>query len=289
MRARARDAVLRAAARVRLDAGARALAARHAPVRVLVLHGTPRRHADAFAAQVRWARARFELLDPRAYLEILDGARPPPARPSVVFTFDDGLASNAEVAAPILEELGTRGLFFVCPGFSSLRGADARDFFTTRIRPAEDPARLAADDYESLTPEALRAMQRRGHVIGNHTRSHQHLGTVAPDAIDAEIRGARDTLAGWLDAPVDCFAWTFAWNAITATTWAAALATHRYCFTACPGPGARAPTCVWRTNVEPDVPAHVYRFFYSGLADPIWWSRRRRLAAMHAEASASAR
>lgn len=276
--------MLRVASRLRLDAGARALAARHASVRVLVLHGTPQRHADALAAQVRWARDRFELLDPRAYLEILDGARPPPSRPSVVFTFDDGLASNAEIAAPLLESFGTRGLFFVCPGFSALAGDDALGFFTTRIRPLEAPARLAADDFAPMTPEMMRALHRRGHVIGNHTRSHQDLARVAPDATDAEIRGARDTLATWLDASVSCFAWTFAWNAISAPTWAAALASHRYCFTACPGPGALARTCVWRTNVEPDVPPHVYRFFYSGLADPIWWSRRRRLAALHADA-----
>ena len=51
---------------------------------------------------------------------------------------------------------------------------------------------------------------------------------------------------------------------------------HRYCFTPCPGLGALGPACVWRTNVEADWPSHVYPFFYSGLADPIWWRRRRR-------------
>lgn len=283
MRAEARDAVLRLSARLHLDAGARRLASRHASIRVMALHGTPRREEALFAAQVRWAHDHFDLLDPRAYLEILDGRRPGPARPSLVFTFDDGLASNADVAAPVLESFGTRGIFFVCPAFSTLKGADALSFFTTRVRPG-DPSLLAPDDYLPMSPDTLRSLHRRGHVIGNHTRSHQHLGTVPDSSIDTEIRRARDELSSWLSAPTDCFAWTFAWNAIRAATWSAAVATHRYCFTACPGPGFLAPTCIWRTNIEPSAAPHTYRFFYSGLADPIWYPRRRFLTTLHAAA-----
>lgn len=290
MRAEIRDAVLRLSSRLHLDAGARHLASSRAArahvgasIRVMALHGTPRREEDAFAAQIRWARDHFHLLDPRAYLEILDGTRPAPSRSSLVFTFDDGLASNADVAAPVLESFGTRGIFFVCPAFSALTGADALSFFTTRVRPG-DPSLLTSDDYLPMSPDTLRALHRRGHVIGNHTLTHQHLGTIPDASIESEIRGARDQLSTWLDAAPDCFAWTFAWNAIRAATWSAALSTHRYCFTACPGPGALAPTCIWRTNIEPSAARHTYRFFYSGLADPIWYPRRRRLATLHTTA-----
>jgi peptidoglycan/xylan/chitin deacetylase (PgdA/CDA1 family) len=286
-RARAKDALMRATTGLRLDAGARWLASARgaAPVRGMVLHGTPARLADAFAAQLRWVADRFVVLDPAEYLEILDGTRAAPRRPAVVFTFDDGLGSNASVGAPVLESFGFRGMFFVCPAFAETTGDAARTFFTSRIRPHPDPASLPADDFAPMSPAAMRALRRRGHLIGNHTRSHQHLGEVDAAAIDAEITGARDTLAAWLGEPVTTFAWTFAWDAIRAETWRAALATHRYCFTACPGRDALAAGCVWRTNVEPDLPAHTYPFFYSGLADPIWWTRRRRLAALHALAA----
>src|SRR5262245_60420583 len=147
LRTLGRSAVLRASATLHLDAGARALALlRGASVRVMNMHGTPRRAASALEAQLRWARERFEILRPEAFLGLLDGRELPPRRPALVFTFDDGLASNAEVAAPILEALGMRAFFFVNPAFAVTRGGEARRFFTTRIRPVPDPSVLAAED-----------------------------------------------------------------------------------------------------------------------------------------------
>src|SRR5262245_56519083 len=283
LRAVARSAVLRASGALRIDAGARALAAlRGGSVRVMNLHGTPRRAAAALEAQLRWASEQFEVLHPESFLALLDGREPPPHRPALVFTFDDGLASNAEVAAPILESLGMRALFFVNPAFAITSGEEARRFVTTRVRPIADPSALAADDIEPMDPDTLRALRRRGHVIGNHTRTHEDLRRVSGAALDAEVRGARDTLSAWLKEPVQCFAWTFAWNAITAEAWALALDTHRYCFTACPGTHGHSRGCVWRTNTESSLLPQEYPFFYSGLTDGIWWSRRRRLAGLHA-------
>ncbi len=279
-----KDALLRTSQRLHLDAGARmADGMRGRSIRVMVLHGTPARHARSLEAQLRWVRDHFVVLHPSELLEILDGRAEPPARPAVALTFDDGLASNAEIAAPILESLGMRGLFFVCPRFVETSGADALQFFTRRIRLYDDPATLAPDDYLPMTRLMLRDLRRRGHTIGNHTYSHQDLRQASGSSLEEEIVGARDVLGDWLGEAITTFAWTFAWNAINRDAWALVRASHRYCFTACPGRNAIGPTCVWRTNVEAGLPAHVYRFFYSGLADPVWWSRRRRLAALHAQ------
>jgi peptidoglycan/xylan/chitin deacetylase (PgdA/CDA1 family) len=268
---------------LRLDAGARALMSlASAPVRVVNMHGTPRRNAAALEAQLRWVRERFEVLHPENFLALLDGREVPLRRPAVMFTFDDGLASNAEVAAPILESLEMRALFFVNPAFALTRGKEARRFFTTRVRPVPYPSALAAEDVEPMDSETLVALRGRGHMIGNHTYTHEDLRLVSGVNLDNEVRGARDTLSGWLGEPVECFAWTFAWNAITAEAWALALNTHRYCFTACPGMLGHSRGCVWRTNTESSLAPHEYPFFYSGLADGIWWSRRRRLASLHA-------
>lgn len=176
-----------------------------------------------------------------------------------------------------------RAIFFVNPAFAETSGDDARRFFTTRIRPAEDAGSFSEEDVTPMPPATLRSLRRRGHLIGNHTRSHEDLRRVSGSALEAEIRGGRDTLADWLGEPVECFAWTFAWNAITAEAWTLAGVTHRYCFSACPGTNTGPERSrVWRTNTEDELPPHAYRFFYSGLADGVWWRRRRRLAALHA-------
>lgn len=67
-------------------------------------------------------------------------------RPGVFFTFDDGGASFFSPIAGMLEAHGWRGHFFIT---------------TDRIGTAG-----------FLTPEQLRELRRRGHVIGSHSCSH---------------------------------------------------------------------------------------------------------------------
>ena len=64
-------------------------------------------------------------------------------RGAVSITFDDGLASQLEIAVPVLEKHGLRGTFYLCAGTASM-------------------GRL----------EPWKVVARRGHELGNHTASH---------------------------------------------------------------------------------------------------------------------
>lgn len=72
-------------------------------------------------------------------------------RNDVVFTFDDGGVSFLTAAAPILEEYGKRGVFFI----------------TTKY--------IGANGF--LTKEQVKELEERGHIIGSH--SHSHPGNIA--------------------------------------------------------------------------------------------------------------
>lgn len=285
VRERSRAALLRAATRLRLDAGVRWVDKnlRGDTIRVMVLHGTPATSAVAFERQLSWVTRHFDVLAPEELFAILDGrARRHAARPAIALTFDDGLASNAEVGAAVMESFGVRGIFFVCPAFAQQQGPAALRFFAERVRIFDEHSALAASgDYMPMSPAQLRSLRARGHVIGNHTMSHQNLAACPPEQLEHEIVASRDLLASWLGEPVLAFAWTFSWDAIAARPWALAAATHRYVFTACPGSGHRGPSCVWRTNVEPGLSESDVSFFYSGLGDAIWARRRRQLRAIH--------
>jgi peptidoglycan/xylan/chitin deacetylase (PgdA/CDA1 family) len=64
----------------------------------------------------------------------------------VLLTFDDGGASFYDPIAPMLEEFGWRGHFFISTDYIG--------------RP------------EFMTPQQLRELAQRGHVIGSHSCSH---------------------------------------------------------------------------------------------------------------------
>lgn len=66
----------------------------------------------------------------------------------VLFSFDDGGVSFLEIAAPILEKYGHKGLFFI-----------ATDYINT-------PGFLTSDQVKEL--------EMRGHTIGSHSCSHPH-------------------------------------------------------------------------------------------------------------------
>ncbi|WP_406860764.1 polysaccharide deacetylase family protein [Streptomyces sp. HUAS MG47] len=113
-----------------------------------------------------------------------------PDRPSVLVTFDDGYRDNLTHAAPILDRLGVRALFFVCTGLLGRRSDRPREDHLTY----EECDRLAAD----------------GHLIGAHTRTHPHLDRSPADLVREETRGSlADIAARYGPGPARLFAYPY--------------------------------------------------------------------------------
>ncbi|MFF1836713.1 polysaccharide deacetylase family protein [Streptomyces sp. NPDC058231] len=113
-----------------------------------------------------------------------------PDRPTVLITFDDGYRDNVTYAAPILDRLGVRAVFFVCTGLLGRRSEQPRQDRLTY----EECDRLAAD----------------GHVIGAHTRTHPHLDRVPADRAREETLGSiADIEARYGPGPARLFAYPY--------------------------------------------------------------------------------
>jgi peptidoglycan/xylan/chitin deacetylase (PgdA/CDA1 family) len=169
-------------------------------VRVLVAHATPRSGADALRRQLEWASRHFTLIDFSQFKALCAEPSKRLDRPAAMLTFDDGLSSNYQVGAAILEEFKTRGLFFVVPGFSELRDSEARVIVAERLRTA-----VAFDDLP-MSKAQIRELADRGHTIGNHTLMHPKLSEVPASEYNAEIAKSADMLDSWLNHPVEAFA-----------------------------------------------------------------------------------
>lgn len=74
----------------------------------------------AFRRQMQWLAGRRRVMTVAEALEAMKTSAQR-LRDCVCVTFDDGFKDNAEVAAPILEEYGLRGTFFVTTGFLKMR------------------------------------------------------------------------------------------------------------------------------------------------------------------------
>lgn len=95
---------------------------------------------------------------------------------NVVFTFDDGGKSFYSVIAPILEKYGYKGLFFISTKY------------------------IGTPTF--LNEKEIKDLYNRGHIIGTHAHTHEHLYTLTDEEVENEWRESVSILSHIVDAPI---------------------------------------------------------------------------------------
>lgn len=101
---------------------------------------------------------------------------------SYFLTFDDGRIEHATLTAPLLEDFGIRGIFFV---------------------PTQ---RIGREGY--LGPEDVKKMATAGHIFGLHGHQHRRLDLLPPTDLREDFARSREKMqsllgeAPWIFAPV---------------------------------------------------------------------------------------
>jgi len=91
-------------------------------------------------------------------------------QPMVSFTFDDVPESAATVGAPMLEDHGGHGTFYVAGNLVNRK----------------------SEYWNAIHPDQIVALHRQGHEIGCHSFSHRMTGDLDAAALTAEIATNRD-------------------------------------------------------------------------------------------------
>jgi peptidoglycan/xylan/chitin deacetylase (PgdA/CDA1 family) len=246
-------------------------------LRCVNYHSVPPAWADDFARQLVWLREHFVPVGLSDLLELHAG-RWPHARPGILVSFDDGCRTHAEVAAPLLEEHGFVGWFFVTAGFPDVpvaeQAAFAREHAISACSPDGDP-RVA------LTWDQVRHLDRH-HVVGCHTLEHVRLSSdVGEEELRRQIVGGKQRLEEQLGHPVDTFAWVggeeWSYSApaarlIAEAGFRVALGTNNQ-----PYRSGRDLLRIERTNVEAFYELELLRFQLCGVLDLAYAPKRRRL------------
>jgi len=246
--------------------------------RILMFHDLPESQRPAFARLVAGLAETGRLITPAEAEAMLAGD--PPRRfaaPPCLLSFDDGFASNREVAETILTPSGAKGLFFVCPGLIDLpaeaqAAAIADNVFRGR-RPAPEPL---------MDWAAIEGLARSGHTIGNHTAHHLRLSALPPDHAAEEIGGGATILATRL-GKTEWFAYTFGdVDSIHAAALAEIGRHHRFCRSGVRGLNHAGlnPLALRGDHLELDGPDPWRQVIVEGGLDPLYRARRSKLDAM---------
>ncbi len=94
------------------------------------------------------------------------------ARPMVSFTFDDAASSARTIGAPMLEQRGGRGTYYVTSG---LIGRET-------------------ENYPLIDRDGVRDLHLRGHEIGLHTHKHHAVGWLSAREFRDDLERSRETL-----------------------------------------------------------------------------------------------
>jgi peptidoglycan/xylan/chitin deacetylase (PgdA/CDA1 family) len=285
LRSQFRTFLIQALTRARADDFALRVQKRGRPRGVVVaIHETPKSLEAKFREQLQWVSQHFTISSLSSFTEL---CRKPESRshakPPILFTFDDGRASNYEVAAPLLETFGGRGVFFIAPAFAECSPDTALDFYRAKINPDSQPGDEKWEDWKPMTPGHVAELAARGHAIGNHTLTHARLAGLSPADLEREIGESARKLAAWANHPIESFAWAFGWDSVDANALQVIQRHHSFCFAPCAGTVDSlyaVPALFWRREIEVKYAPAEYRFLYSGLGDPWWSTRRRRLRKM---------
>lgn len=247
-------------------------------IRAVNYHEIPRSERAAFEAQLVYYQRHFEPVG-LAELEAFLAGSWRPKRPGLILSFDDGLRSHAEIAAPLLEQYGFPGWFCVPAG---LPDAACEDPQTLRRRhdlifdEQGYPDRRGVLDWEEV-----RRLDRH-HVIVCHSFSHRRLSAdLAPADFEFEVAKAKAHLEEQLGHRLRVFAWVGGEEPAYSSEGAALIRRAGFDYALMTNSAAIRPWTnphqLQRTNVESSDPPEWMRFSLSGLLDLVYWAKRRRV------------
>lgn len=164
---------------------------------VLCYHAVSERWPAALSVTPRHLEEHVSMLADRGYRgvtfhEVVTG---PQTSKELAITFDDAYRSVIELALPILSGAGFPATVFAPTAFVGKDGPMAW--------PGIDQW-LDSEHREELVPmswEELDRLAQAGWEIGSHTRSHPHLPTLGPAALDAELQESRQEIERRLGRP----------------------------------------------------------------------------------------
>lgn len=174
-------------------------------VRILILHDVPEAQFSALADLLAKLQRNVGLITPALAGARLSGQAPVDGQAPVLLTFDDGFVSNFRVARDILDPLGIKALFFVCPGLVDMEKTDRIAAIGSNIF----RGRREATGLDLMDWEQLGRLAASGHEIGCHSAHHVALAGLVAQMLEDEIGAAKARLAAVLGRSSPWFAFPF--------------------------------------------------------------------------------
>jgi len=123
-----------------------------------------------------------------------------PQEPIIAFTFDDGFMECYTNFAPILEEYGINGLFFINPNYVDGDETYIHNFNNSIV---------FTQNKKPMRWVQLKELQNRGHIIGAHTMDHYMINTDDENELEYQIGYCKQIIEEQLRVKCNYFAFPY--------------------------------------------------------------------------------
>jgi peptidoglycan/xylan/chitin deacetylase (PgdA/CDA1 family) len=247
-------------------------------VRAINYHDTPKQFASNFRRQLEWYLSKFVDCNQKQLLGLIADGYWRSEKPGLLISFDDGLKSNYEIAAPLLEEFGFTGWFMIPVAFLDSPG-EAQERFAVNNRISHHGLHKGN---LAMSWDDVRDLERRGHVVTCHSMNHRRLTKDLTDAqLHDEIIESKTQIESRLGHPVSGFTWVggeeSSYSPAAFRSIVKANYTEVFCTNCEPISAHHNPMFMDRSNVESHFSMSQVRMVLGGLYDRKYSSKRQRI------------
>lgn len=179
---------------------------RRGSLRILLLHHLPAEYHEKFGALLDLVADQWGIVSPDEAASFIDG-RSDWEGPRFVLSFDDAFSTDMDVATEVLGPRGIKAVFFICPKFIGLGGAEMREFIINNIFAGNTDI---TGGLRAMGWDDIRHLRDNGHTIGSHGMSHARLSELeGGDRLKAEVLGSAEAIEEKLGSEVQWFAYPF--------------------------------------------------------------------------------
>ncbi len=252
---------------------------RNSFIRAVYYHDTPWSSADNFDLHFQFYGEHFSPVSYSDLVDFIGNKRWQKSKPGLIVAFDDGLRSNFDIALPVLEKYGFVGWFFVPTDFISIDASKTEEWASSH----EIASHKHYDDERiALSWDEVRELDRRGHIVGCHTKTHRRMTPDCPtETFGHEILDSKRTLEAQLGHAVETFCWVggerntynpLAFERIRSSG-------YHYCFTTLVAPilPQSNPLFLHRTGISAEAAIETVKFQLSGLIDLLFTPQRKQI------------
>jgi peptidoglycan/xylan/chitin deacetylase (PgdA/CDA1 family) len=235
-------------------------------IRIINYHDTPGNTSENFNKQLIYYCQHYVPVSLADLDSFLGGGSWKRDKPGLIIAFDDGYKSNFSIAAPLLDDHGFIGWFFIPTDYIYAEASESPKRFNGMV---------------TMSWEEVKKLDNN-HVIGSHTMTHHRMVVAtSPAKMNDEISQSKKTLEEQLKHEISVFCWCGGETHTYNTTAAMCIkqAGYRYAFMTCSAPvlTSTPPLQLQRANVEANWPIALVKFQLCGIMDILYWPKRKKV------------